>query len=90
MAKIIADPSQLQATGSQFLTKRGDLEALVSQANSLMNSLQGQFAGQRATRIYGEWGGMQPNLTAAIQTLQAAGDLLKRASADFAQADSGL
>jgi len=91
MAQTIRiDPGQVQATGTQFLAKRGDLEALVSQANNLMNSLQGQFAGQRATRIFGEWADMQPNLTAAIQTLQAAGDLLKRASADFADTDARL
>ncbi len=90
MTKITITPGDVVSTGNQFHTKRGDLEGLVSQANSLMNSLQGAFTGQRATRIFGEWADMQPNLTAAVQSLQVAGDLLKRAGAAFSDADAGL
>jgi WXG100 family type VII secretion target len=90
MSKIQIDTENVLSTGNQFLSKRADLEALVSQANSLMNSLQGQFTGQRASRIFNEWAEMQPNLQNAIQSLQAAGDLLKKASTDFFQADSTM
>ncbi len=88
MADIRIDTAQVDSTGGQFIAKRGDLEGLVSQAKSLMNTLQGQFRGQRATAIFGEWDAMQPNLQAAIQSLQQAGDLLKRAAADFSAVDS--
>lgn len=89
MTVIRIDTGDVEAKGSQFLAKRGDLESLVSQAKSLMSSLEGQFTGQRASAIFSEWGGMQPNLQAAIDTLQQAGDLLKRASVDFTTADTG-
>lgn len=89
MAKIGIDPDQVDSTANQFGSRRGELESLVSQANSLMNSLQGQFTGQRATAIYNEWNNMQPNLKNAIQTLQMASDLLKRAANDFRNADAG-
>lgn len=88
MVEIRINPDQVESTGNQFQTKRGELESLTSQAQSLMNSLQGVFTGQRATAIFNEWQSMQPNLKNAIQTLQMAGDLLKRAAADFRAADS--
>ena len=88
MTIIRLDPAVVEGTGSQFISRRADLEGLVSQAKSLMNSLQGQFTGQRATRIFSEWDQMQPNLQNAIQSLQVAGDLLKRAAAEFSSVDS--
>lgn len=88
MAVIRIDPAQVDSTGGQFLARRADLEGLVGQARNLMDSLRGQFSGQRANAIFGEWEGMQTNLTTAIQTLQAAGDLLKKAAADFATTDA--
>lgn len=90
MTTIRIDTAQVESTGGQFATKRGELESLTSQARSMMNALQGQFTGVRANRIFAEWEGMQPNLQAAIETLQAASDLLKRASADFSMVDQGL
>jgi len=88
MPVIRIDTAQVDSTGTQFLSKRGDLEGLVSQARSLMNSLQGQFTGHRASAIFAEWESMQPNLQAAIVTLQQAGDLLKRASQEFQIVDT--
>lgn len=88
MTKIMIDTAQVQNTSNQFNSKRGELDALVSQANNLMNSLQGQFTGQRANAIFGEWQSMQGNLKNAIQTLQQASDLLKRAATDFGTVDS--
>jgi WXG100 family type VII secretion target len=88
MAEIRINPEQVESTGAQFQSKRGELESLVSAAQSLMNSLQGQFMGQRATAIFNEWNSMQPSLKNAIITLQSAGDLLKRAANDFRAADS--
>lgn len=88
MAEIRINPDQVESTGNQFNAKRGELDALTSQAQSLMNSLQGVFAGQRATAIFNEWNSMQPNLKNAIQTMQMASDLLKRAANDFRAADS--
>jgi WXG100 family type VII secretion target len=90
MPVIKIDPAQVEQTGNQFISKQGELEGLVSQARSLMNALQGQFTGQRAQRIFSEWDGMQPNLTNAIDVMGQAGNLLKRASADFSAADAGF
>lgn len=90
MTVIRIETGQVDSTGSQFHSKRGELESLVSQAQSMMNNLEGQFTGTRATKIFNEWHAMEPNLKAAIQSMQDAGDLLKRAAADFSQADSGL
>ena len=88
MAEIRINPGQVESNGNQFSSKRGELEALVGQANSLMNNLRSAFLGQRATAIYAEWDGMQPQLKNAIQTLEQASMLLKRAAADFYAADS--
>jgi len=88
MAVIRIDPAQVTSTGNQFTAKSTELSSLVQQARGLMNSLQGQFTGQRASMIFSEWEQMQPSLQNAIQTLSMAGDLLKRASIDFQSADS--
>ncbi len=88
MADIRINPEQVQNTGGQFNTKRGELDALIAQANSLMTSLQGAWTGQRANKTFGQWAEMQPNLKAASATLEAAGQLLKAAATDFSAADS--
>ena len=88
MADIRINPDQVDSVSSQFGAKRGELEALVSQANSLMASLQGAWTGQRAQKTYQEWEALKPSLTNAIQTMQTASNLLKGAAADFRAADS--
>jgi WXG100 family type VII secretion target len=88
MPVIRIDTAQIDSTGSQFFSKRSDLDGLVSQSRSLMKSLEGQFTGQRANAIFSEWESLQPNLQAAMVTLQQAGDLLKKASQEFAVVDS--
>lgn len=88
MAEIRINPDQVETTSQQFGSKRGELDALVQQANALMRSLEGAFTGQRATAIFNEWNGLQPNLKNAVQTLQQASDLLRRAATDFRAADS--
>jgi len=70
MTVIRIDPGEVTSTGTQFHSKRGELEGMIQQARSLMNSLRGQFTGQRANTIFGEWEGMQPRLTAAVETLR--------------------
>jgi WXG100 family type VII secretion target len=90
MTVIRIDTAQVQDVGRQFITKQGELESLLQQARSLMSSLQGAFTGTRATRIFQEWDGMQPNLDGAMRALQAAGELLSRASQDFGAVDQGL
>lgn len=87
---IRIDTGQVASVGSQFMGRQSDLEALVTQARSLMNSLEGQFTGNRAQRIFQEWEQMQPSLNAAIQSLGQAGQLLQRASQAFSETDSGL
>lgn len=88
MGGIVINPDQVDDTGNQFSTKRGELETLNQQANSLMNNLQGVFRGQRATAIFNDWNAMQPSLKEAVATLEQASTLLKRAAADFRAADS--
>lgn len=88
MAEIRINPDQVEATGNQFNSKSNELSGLVQQANSLMNSLEGAFTGQRATAIFGEWRSMQPGLKQAVQQLLEASTLLKRAASDFRAADA--
>ena len=84
---IRVDPEQVDSVSNQFASKRGELESLVSQAQSVMTNLQSGFTGKRATAIFNEWNGMQPNLKNAIESLQQASDLLRRAATDFRAAD---
>lgn len=87
---IRIDTGQVQGVGTQFMSRQSDLEALVTQARALMNSLEGQFTGTRAQRIFQEWQQMQPSLNSAVQSLGQAGQLLQRASTAFSETDSGL
>ena len=88
MADIRINPDQVDSISGQFGSKRGELEALVAQANSLMSSLQGAWTGSRANKTFQDWESLKPSLTSAIQTLQHASDVLKAAAADFRAADS--
>jgi WXG100 family type VII secretion target len=88
MSVIRIEPAQVESSGSQFLSKRAELEALVNKARSLMNNLQATFTGQRATKIFGEWEQMQKPLQTAMQTLETTGNWLKKAAADFQGVDS--
>jgi uncharacterized protein YukE len=84
------DTSQVSGIGSQLVSRQSDLEALVNQARSSMNSLEGQFTGPRAQRIFQEWQGMQTSLNAAIQSLGQAGQLLQRAATAYDAANQGI
>jgi WXG100 family type VII secretion target len=86
--EIRINPAEVDAAGTQFATKRAELEALIQQANTLINNLRGSFIGNRAQAIYSEWDGMATSLKTAVSTLDQASSLLKRASADFQAADS--
>ena len=88
MTVIRIDPGDVTKTGSDFRNMSGDVESLVSRAKGMMGSLESQFTGARATKIYGQWHDMLPSLQAAVNTLQSAGDLLASASQDFFSADS--
>ena len=89
MADIRINPDQVEGIGGQFGSKRGELEALVGQANSLMSSLQGAWTGTRATKTFNEWETLKPSLTNAVQTLQQASNMLKAAATAFRGVDSG-
>lgn len=88
MVSILVPTAEVQATGSQFISKSAELDALIKQAQSLMNNLQSQFKGQRATRINAEWQNFQQPLQNAVQTLQTTGNWLKKAAADFTDVDN--
>jgi len=88
MGDIRINPDQVENTGNQFNAKRGELDGLISQANSYMKSLQGSWTGQRATKTFSQWEEMQPSLKAASETLSAAGGLLKSAATEFRSVDS--
>jgi len=88
MAVIKIDTSQIDSIGSQFHVKSSEIETLITQSRSLMSSLQGQFMGQRASKIFTEWEDLQPNLLNAVESLQIAGDLLKRSAMEFSAVDS--
>ena len=87
MTVIRIDPGEVTKTGSDFRNMSGDVESLVSRAKGMMGSLEGQFTGARASKIFGQWHEMEPSLQSAINTLQSAGDLLASASQDFSSVD---
>jgi WXG100 family type VII secretion target len=88
MAQIVINPEEVAAVSSQFMTKRGEMDAVVNQAKSMMTNLSGQWKGQRSNKTFAEWSSLQPNLVAAIATLERASLVLKAAAADFSAADS--
>jgi hypothetical protein len=85
---IQIDTEQVAETGNQFNSMRNQVEELVNRANGLMSSLESQFKGARAGRIFADWHEMMPRLQAGVQSLELAGNLLTRASADFFEVDS--
>lgn len=87
MTVIRIDPGEVTKTGSDFRNMSGDVEGLVSRAKGMMGSLEGQFTGTRATKIFSQWHEMEPSLQSAINTLKSAGDLLSSASEDFGSVD---
>jgi len=87
MSVIRIDPAEVTKTGTDFRNMSTDVDGLVSRAKGMMSSLESQFTGTRATKIFGQWHEMMPSLQAAINTLQSAGDLLSSASTDFSNAD---
>jgi len=90
MTEIRINVADVYQRGSDFQTKRGELETLVAAARTMMTTLQSTFMGQRAQRIFNEWEGFQPRLNAAIETLQTAGTFLTKAAADFETADTSF
>jgi len=90
MTLIQIDLTEVRGKSTEFSNKANEVEAVVSRARAMMAELQGTFRGTRAGKIFSEWEGMQGGLTSAVNTLRAAGDLLKRATTDFESADSGL
>ena len=88
MTQIVVEPQQLADVGNQFQSKRGELETLIQQAKTYVNNLQGAWKGNRATTFFSNYASMEPNLKAAMETLQRTSELLKTASADFAQVDN--
>ncbi|HEY4666970.1 MAG TPA: WXG100 family type VII secretion target [Anaerolineales bacterium] len=88
MADIRINPGDVTKTGNDFMKMSEDVEGLVSRAKGIMSSLESQFTGARATKIYGQWHDMVPGLASAVNTLQSAGGLLSSAAEDFSTADS--
>jgi len=87
MTIIKIDPREVQDTGSKFIKMQQEVEGLVSQARGMMSNLESQFAGARATKIFGQWNDMQRSLDAASETLKRAGDLLNSAGQEFYDVD---
>lgn len=87
MTVIHVNLEEVRGTGGKFMNMQSQVADLVSSAKGMMGSLQGQFQGARATKIFQQWEEMQPSLTAAINTLQSAGELLNQAATDFETVD---
>ena len=87
MTQILINTEQVTNTGNQFNAKAGELEALINNARSLMNSLEAGWQGVRKTNTFNEWNSMQPNLKNAVETLQVTSRILKQAAADFEATD---
>lgn len=88
MAKIVVDPQELSDTGSQWMTKRQEVDALIQQSRALANKLQGSWQGMRSTKFQNDYNEIEKGLKMAAETMQAASELLKRTSLDFSQADN--
>ena len=88
MAQIIFDPDQADSVSSQFNTKRGELDSLISTARNLMNNFQSASKGMRVNTIMSDWASMKSSLDNALAALQQTSDLLHRAAADFRGVDS--
>ena len=87
MTDIRINPDDVTRTGTDFGKMSNEVEGLVSRAKGIMSSLESQFTGARATKIYGQWHDMEPGLRSAVDTLKSAGDLLGSAARDFDAAD---
>jgi WXG100 family type VII secretion target len=87
MTLIQIDTSQVEAGALEFQRRAEEVQMLLTQSRRMMSELQTQFRGIRAGRVFSEWEAMQPGLGAAIQTLESAGLLLRRASTDFGGVD---
>jgi WXG100 family type VII secretion target len=88
MTVIHINPDEVERTGSDFIKMHSDVNGLVTQARSTMNTLQDQFRGARAQMIFSQWNEMLPRLSSAIEVLDEAGILLKNAASDFRAADT--
>lgn len=87
MSEIRINTGEVSNVGGQFSSKANELRALIQQARSMMSNLQSGFTGNRATKIFGEWEGMQKGLDGAATNLDQAATFLKNAASDFASAD---
>jgi WXG100 family type VII secretion target len=87
MSEIRINPGDVTKTGTDFGNMSNDVEGLVSRAKGIMSSLESQFTGARANKIYGQWHDMEPSLRSAVDTLKSAGELLGSAARDFDAAD---
>jgi len=88
MSVIRIDLGEVEEKGRQFTNMQSEVEELVSRARSMMNSLEGQFMGARAQKIFSQWNEMLPSLDRAIRSLGDAGTLLNKAAQDFRTVDS--
>jgi WXG100 family type VII secretion target len=87
MTLIQIDTSRVESGALEFQRFSEEVQTLLTQTRRMMGELETQFRGIRAGRIFGEWEAMQPALAAAVQSLESAGVLLRRASADFGGVD---
>ena len=89
MAGIKIDPTQVDSYGSKFKTSSTQVQELLGSVQGIVGSLQGgEWQGNRANSFYTDWGAMKPQIVKAIETLNQAGDLLKKAAKDFSITDS--
>jgi len=88
MTLIQINTEEVSRTGTDFNRLRGEVESVVTNAKNMMSSLEGQFKGQRAGKIFSQWHEMEPSLQSAVQALEAAGALLIRAADDFGTVDA--
>jgi WXG100 family type VII secretion target len=67
--------------------KNTEIEEMIQRLANMMTNLKGSFKGHLATQIFTKWDELYPNLTRNTKNLQAAGDILKKASDAFRQVD---
>jgi WXG100 family type VII secretion target len=88
MTSMIAlDPEEVTRMGNEVKLKQVEIKDLLDRLEKMMNTLRGSFKGHLAAQIFSKWDEFHPNLSNSLNGLDAAGEILKKASDAFRQVD---
>jgi WXG100 family type VII secretion target len=87
MTQILVTPAEVMQTGRDIKMKKQEIIATIDKGQSVMNNLKGGFKGNLATQIFTKWDELLPRLRQSNETLEEAGELLRKAGDAFQQVD---